>query len=59
MEVQFFSRTQHTPLGSNRIILYDVIPAYGEKTFQNVDIGMIQVIPEVIEIEVLDAVKIN
>jgi len=57
--IEFFSTTGYTPLGSNSVTIYEVLPANTELVFEDLNAGFINRIPEKIQITVLDAINLN
>jgi len=59
LKIDFFSFQQETPMFSNRVTIFEVLPANSKKTFKNVKAGYLNAIPEEVRIEVMDAIPFN
>ncbi len=59
LTVDFYSRSDRRLLGSNRVIIRDVLPANSEKTFRDIKAGFLSVFPEEIEIKIVNAVVVR
>jgi len=57
--IEFFSTTGFTPLGSNSVTIYEILPANTELVLEDLNAGFINRIPEKIQITVLDAINLN
>lgn len=55
LTLDFYSRSDRRPIGSNTITINDVLPPYTEKVFQDVKIGFLNSIPEEIKVSVVNA----
>jgi len=55
IEIEFYSSSPRRPIGSNRITIYDVLPANSEKVFRDLKIGFLNAIPDDVSIRVVDA----
>ncbi len=59
LTVDFYSRSDRRLLGSNRVTIRDVLPANSEKTFRDIKAGFLSLIPEEIEIKIVNAVVVR
>ena len=59
LKVMFFSYKEETPMYSNRITIYEIIPPDSKKTFKNIKAGYLNAIPQEVRIEILDAVPMD
>ncbi len=59
LEIGFYAYEGHRSLGSNFVTLYEILPPNSVKEFKNIEFGMISLIPEVVDVKVLDAVAID
>lgn len=55
LTLDFYSRSDKRPIGSNTITINEVLPPYSEKVFQDVEIGFLNSIPEEIKVRVVNA----
>ncbi len=54
--VEFYSYAEETPMGSNRVVIYDVLPPKSTRTFKDLKAGYLNAIPQEVRIKVTDAI---
>ncbi len=59
LEVTFYNRGATKQLGSNKFVINEILPKRTRRTFNNVDIGFLNTVPEELKIRIVDAIDIN
>ena len=59
LKIDFFSYKEESPMFSNRVTIFDVLPANSKKTFKNIKAGFLNTIPQEVRIEVLGAIPFS
>ncbi|MEQ9620150.1 MAG: hypothetical protein RIG61_13395 [Deltaproteobacteria bacterium] len=59
LKIEFYSFKEETPMFSNRVTIFDVLPADSKKTFKDLKAGYLNAIPQEVRIVVLTAIPFN
>ncbi len=59
LKIEFYSFKEETPMFSNRVTIFDVLPADSKKTFRDLKAGYLNAIPEEVRIVVLTAIPFS